>query len=161
MATARMPTSKAGTCESATEGFTLVELLVVLSILAIALAYAVPKIAGGETAELKGSARRLLYTIRRLSDEALFTKEKRVLTLDLDNREYWEGDGRTKSRLPGHVSIRSVRIGTAEVTRGVIAITCFPSGLRDDASIVLTSHGPRGYTVVIPALGERFEVRED
>ena len=156
-----MQISKAGTCESATEGFTLVELLVVLAILAISLSYVIPKIAGGETAELKGSARRLLYTIRRLSDEALFTKEKRVLTLDLDHGEYWEGDGRSKSRFPGHVSIRSVMVGTDVVTTGVISITCFPSGFREGASIKLSSQGSGGYTVVIPALGERFEVREE
>ena len=156
-----MRISKTGACDPAPEGFTLLELLVVLSILAISLAYAIPKIAGGETAELKGSARQLLYTIRRLSDEALFTKETRVLTLDLDNRAYWVGDGGSPSRFPGHVVIRSVTLGTEEITTGIVAITCFPSGLRQEASITLAGRGPGGYTVVIPALGERFEVREE
>ena len=156
-----MPISKAGTCDPPAEGFTLIELLVVLGIVAISLAYVIPKIAEGETAELKGSARILLHTVRRLSDQALFTKEKRVLTLDLDAREYWEGDGSSRSRLPGHVFIRSVRLGTDDVTTGVVSITCFPSGLRQEASITLSSRGPRRYTVVVPALGERFEIREE
>jgi prepilin-type N-terminal cleavage/methylation domain-containing protein len=90
-----MPTCRAGTCKS--EGFTLIELLVVLTILAISVVYVAPKLVEGEKAELKGSARRLLYTIRRLSDEAVFKKEKRSLTIDLDAREYWEGDGRNKT----------------------------------------------------------------
>jgi prepilin-type N-terminal cleavage/methylation domain-containing protein len=156
-----MPTSKAGTCDAATRGFTLVELLVVLSILAITLSYVVPKLAGGETAELKGSARRLVYTVRRLSDEALFTKEKRVLTLDLDSREYWDGDGGVRSRVPSRVFIRNVVIGTEPVTTGLVSISFFPSGFRDEASITLSGTGGTAYTVVIPALGERFEVRED
>lgn len=142
-------------------GFTLVELLVVLGILAVGLTYVVPSIPAGEQAELKGSARRLLYTIRRLSDEALFTKQKRVLTLDLDTGEYWV-DGRAgTSRLPSHVVIRSVTVGAQPVTARQVSITSFPSGLRDEAAITLASRtGPR-YTVVVPALGERFEVREE
>ena len=154
-----MPACRAGTCES--EGFTLIELLVVLTILAISVAYVAPKLGAGETAELKGSARRLLYAIRRLSDEAVFKKEKRILTIDLDGGEYWEGDGRNKVRLPSGVFVNGVVIGTKEVHRGAVSIACFPSGLRDEASIQLARSGGTRYTVVIPALGERFEVREE
>lgn len=161
MAMARMQSSRTGTCESERAGFTLVELVVVLGIVALTLVYVAPKLAGGETGELKGSARRLLYTARRLSDEALYTKDKRVLTLDLEHREYWEGDGRTKSRLPNQVFIRSVTIGGEQVTQGVVALTYYPSGLRDEASVTLSGRGPQAYTVVIPALGERFEVRDE
>jgi prepilin-type N-terminal cleavage/methylation domain-containing protein len=153
-----MPTCRAGTCKS--EGFTLIELLVVLTILAISIAYVAPKLVEGETAELKGSARRFLHAIRRLSDEAVFKKEKRILTIDLDAGEYWEGDGRNKTRLPSGVFVNGVVIGTEEVHRGAVSITCFPSGLRDEASVRLARSGGTGYTVVIPALGERFEVRE-
>ena len=153
-----MPACRVGTCES--EGFTLIELLVVLTILAISVAYVAPKLVAGETAELKGSARRLLHTIRQLSDEAVFKKEKRILTIDLDAGEYWEEDGRNKVRLPRGVFVTGVVIETEEVHRGTVSITCFPSGLRDEASIQLAKSGGTGYIVVIPALGERFEVRE-
>lgn len=151
-----MPTCRAGTCERG--GFTLIELMIVLTIMAISVVYVTPKLVEGQTAALKGSARRLLHTIRRLSDEAVFKKEKRILTIDLDAREYWEGDGRTKTRLPSGVLVNRVLIGTEEIRRGAVSITCFPSGLRDEASIQLARSGGTGYTVVIPALGERFEV---
>ena len=156
-----MRSSRTGTCESAPAGFTLLELVVVLGILALMLVYVAPKLAGGETGELKGSARRLLYTARRLSDEALYTKDKRVLTLDLERREYWEGDGRNKARLPNDVFFRSVIIGEQPVTQGVVTLTCYPSGLRDGGSITLSGRGSRAYTIVIPALGERFEIRDE
>jgi hypothetical protein len=58
------------------------------------------------------------------------------------------------------VFVTGVVIETEEVHRGAVSITCFPSGLRDEASIQLARSGGTGYIVVIPALGERFEVRE-
>jgi hypothetical protein len=116
---------------------------------------------GREDAELKDSARRLLYTIRRLSDEALFRKEKRVLYIDLAKGEYWEGEGRIRSRFADNVFVKSAVLGGEAVHGGALSITCFPSGLRDEASITLSSKGRTGYTLVIPALGERFELREE
>ena len=145
----------------AADGFTLIELLVVLTIVSISLAYAVPKLVGREGGELKDSARRLLYTMRRLSDEAQFRKEKRLLSIDLDKGEYWDSAGRKRSELPRHVVIERVIVGGTEIHRGVVSITCFASGLRDEALITLASTGRRAYTVVIPALGERFELREE
>jgi prepilin-type N-terminal cleavage/methylation domain-containing protein len=157
-----MQSSRAGTSDRAATGFTLVELLVVLAILAITLAYVAPRIPAGEQAELKGSARAMLHTVRRLSDEALYTKRKRVLSIDLDKGEYWEEGGGRTSRLPAHVAVTRVTIGSDDtVTSGVVSLTSFPSGLRDQASITLAGRDRPGYTVVIPALGERFEVRED
>ena len=162
-----MQTFRTGTCKSTPAGFTLAELVVVLGIVGLMLVYVAPNLAGGETGELKASARHLLYTVRRLSDEALSTKTKRVLTVDIDRREYWDADGRVKTRLPNHVVFRSVTFGTDEIlTTGVVTITCYPSGLRDQASIILSGRTLPGgaghvYRVVIPALGERFEVRDD
>lgn len=147
----------------ACQGFTLIELLVVLSILSIILSFVVPRIMGKEEAELKSSARRLLYTARRLSDEALFKKEKKILSIDLDKRAYWAGDEGRRSILPDGVSVEEVMIGKEKAGKGTASVTFFPSGFRDETEIKLTGKGRgrgKGYTVIIPALGERFEIRE-
>ena len=141
-------------------GFTLIELLVVLSILSITISFVVPRLMGKEEAELKSASRRLLYTVRRLSDEALFRKEKRVLNIDIKTGEYREGDEGKKLRLPDGIQVESVSLGKEDISRGVASISFFPSGFRDEAEIKLTSRG-KGYTVAIPALGERFEIQED
>lgn len=141
-------------------GFTLIELLVVLSILSITISFVVPRLMGKEEAELKSASRRLLYVARRLSDEALFRKEKRVLNIDIKTREYREGDEGKKLKLPNGVQVGSVSLGKEDISRGSASIAFFPSGFRDEAEIKLTGKG-KTYTVVIPALGERFKIRED
>lgn len=141
-------------------GFTLIELLVVLSILSITISFVVPRLMGKEEAELKSASRRLLYTARRLSDEALFRKEKRVLNIDIKTGEYREGDEGKKLKLPDGVQVENISLGKEDISRGTASISFFPSGFRDEAEIKLTGRG-KGYTVVIPALGERFEIRED
>lgn len=141
-------------------GFTLIELMVVLSILSITLTFVIPRFMGREEAELKSSARKLLYATRKLSDDAVFKKEKQTLHLDLDNNEYGKGDNGKMSKLPPGVSIDRLLIGKEEIRKGTAFITIFPSGFRDEARIHLSVNG-NGYTVVIPALGERFEILEE
>ncbi|MEK6726303.1 MAG: type II secretion system protein [Deltaproteobacteria bacterium] len=149
-------------CSLLEKGFTLIELLVTLSILSITLSFVIPRIMGREEAELKSAARKLLYTVRRFSDEAVFKKERRVLNVDIDNNEYRKGDDGKRTQLPSGISIDHLQIGKEEIKKGTASITIFPSGFRDEAMIHLTGKEKgKGYTVVIPALGERFEIRED
>lgn len=140
-------------------GFTLMELLVVLFILSITLTFVIPRFMGKEEAKLKSTSRRLLYAVRRLSDEALFKKEKRILNINIGNGEYWEEEKGRKSRLSNNISITDVTFGKKKIDRGVVSIAFFPSGFRDEAEIHLKGKG-KGYTVVVPALGERFEIKE-
>jgi len=143
-------------------GFTLIELLVVLSILSITLSFVIPRLMGREEAELKSAARKLLYTARRLSDEAVFKKERQVLNVDIDNNEYRKGDDGKRLKLPPGTSVDHLQIGKEVIKKGTASITIFPSGFRDEAMIHLTGKEKgKGYTIVIPALGERFEIRED
>ena len=111
-------------------GFTLIELLVVLSILSITISFVVPRLMGKEEAELKSASRKLLYTVRRLSDEALFRKEKRVLNIDIKNGEYREGDDGKKLKLPDGLQVENVSLGKEDISRGVASISFFPSGVR-------------------------------
>ena len=142
-------------------GFTLIELLVTLSILSITLSFVIPRLMGREEAELKSTARKLLYTVRRLSDEAVFKKERQVLNVDIDNNEYRKGDDGKRLKLPPGTSVDHLQIGKEEIKKGTASITIFPSGFRDEAMIHLTGKEKgKGYTIVIPALGERFEIRE-
>ena len=115
---------------------------------------------GVKEAELRGASRQLLYIVRRLSDEALFKKEKMVLAIDIKNGEYWEENSGKKLKLPDTIHIKDVVVGKGARTSGITTLAFFPSGLRDEAMIHL-SDKDKEYTIVIPALGERFEIHEE
>lgn len=141
-------------------GFTLIELLVVILILSITISFIVPRIIGKEEVELRGAVRKLLNTAKKLSDDAVFRKEKMALNLDIDGSGYGAKEGGNWVRLPDNVIIEEVILGKQVIRRGMVTITFFPSGLRDEALIRLSDReGKRKYDINIPALGERFEIR--
>jgi prepilin-type N-terminal cleavage/methylation domain-containing protein len=143
------------------KGFTLIELLVVILILSIIISFVVPRIIGNEEVELRGAARKLFYTVKKLSDDAVFRKEKMILNLDIDGRGYGDREAGNWVRLPDNVTIEEVILGKQGIRRGAVTITFFPSGLRDEITIRLSDReGKRRYDVHIPALGERFEISE-
>lgn len=82
-----MPTSKIG---PRSEGFTLIELVVVIVILSVVSIIVIPRlgglIGGGN---LFSSARRLAGTITYVHDQAATTGRRYRLYYDLDTDEYW------------------------------------------------------------------------
>ncbi|WP_298433841.1 prepilin-type N-terminal cleavage/methylation domain-containing protein [Geobacter sp.] len=73
-----MPTSAAGTSSNTRpggqHGFTLMELVVVIAVLALAAAIVLPRLTVSRAVELKRSARALAATIRYLQDRAITSK---------------------------------------------------------------------------------------
>lgn len=70
-------------------GFTLVELLVVLAIMAAAYAIAAPMISAGMSGtELKSAARQVAAGLRKARSEAVTRKNEVALNLDLELRQF-------------------------------------------------------------------------
>src|SRR4030067_779332 len=111
-------------------GFTLIELLVTLSILSITLSFVIPRLMGREEAELKSTARKLLYTVRRLSDEAVFKKERQAINVYINNNEYKKRDDGKRLKLPPGTSVDHLQIGKEVIKKGTASITIFPSNLE-------------------------------
>ena len=72
-----------------TEGFTLIEILVVMVILGGLLFVAVPKFREFTDINLKSASRNLSGTIKYLYNESIFKKNIYKLAFDIDNGEYW------------------------------------------------------------------------
>ncbi len=74
---------------SATAGFTLLELAIVLLVFAIAASFVIPRLRDTDDAALTASANRLATTVRFLYEEAAFRQVPMRLNLDLDEQAYW------------------------------------------------------------------------
>ncbi len=76
-------------CPGRFRGFSLIEMMVVLGLLAIMLAIAVPTVASLARVELRGSAGRFRGIIRDSYARAALTGKTHRLVMDLDRGKYW------------------------------------------------------------------------
>lgn len=93
-------------------GFTLVEMLVVLAVIAMLLAVSIPFTSGfGKGMRIKTAARGILGVLRVAKSNAITYRKKYAVVFDIENNEYWieDSDGRIfekKYRLSGPVKFR-------------------------------------------------------
>jgi general secretion pathway protein H len=119
-------------------GFTLMELLVVLGILALGVALVAPSL---NRARLGPTAKRAAYelaaSLRSARAAARATNAEHSLTVDLWQRRYWAEGVTAPRQLPSGLAIdlavpESERLGT-----GAARVRFFPDGSASGAGIVL------------------------
>src|SRR4030043_685017 len=95
---ARMQISKAGI--SSRRGFTLLELIVVLFIISLVMAFILPSFSGFGENKLKSEAREMASILRYMNDSATSRKGTFLMKFDLDEGSvYGKGrDGERKKR---------------------------------------------------------------
>ena len=148
-----------GYVRSTTAGFTLLELLAVLLILALVAAFVVPSLGGGAGIELKSAARSLAAGLRQTRNQALNDNRSATLALDVAKREFRLPGEQRARKLPERIDIvlfsaRSERLSAA---RG--AIRFFPDGSSTGGRITLSSDTLR-YLVDVDWLTGRVNVME-
>ncbi|MEW6409947.1 MAG: prepilin-type N-terminal cleavage/methylation domain-containing protein [Nitrospirota bacterium] len=152
--------------KSGDKGFTLFEILIVLTIIGIFLGFVIPKFHDLEQASLKASARQIANLASYASNEAVSRRQPYILHIDMHRGEYWltttehrQSDGGkrliTKKRLPEGIKF----ISQSVTAPPLIDYQFTPYGFRDEALIQLSDRHQRVYEVFIPAVGERFTVR--
>lgn len=95
-----MTKAKAGAAKEA--GFSLLELLVVLGIAAVATALALPRVQGtAARSTLEGNARRLVSVLQLAHAESLRTNTDQTITLDLDQKTYGSQSARAPQLIEG------------------------------------------------------------
>ncbi len=157
-----------------TAGFTLIEISLVLLIIAIVLALAVPRLRSISGAELSAQARRLSNTFRYLRSEAILSGQVYQLRYDLNRQRYWaaldpesreEGDAGLGSEslirplsLPSPVGISDIVLPetVGKVQGGVVWTNFYPDGVID-TTVIHLDDGRRAYTLwVNPVTGRLF-----
>jgi prepilin-type N-terminal cleavage/methylation domain-containing protein len=133
---------------SASPGFTLLELAVVIFIMGLMLTLALPYLGGFREAALKSQARRLAGRATYMYDEATGHKLVLRLIFDIDNNGYaaaqldpyavkpvFAPDTTMSGRpvmLPAAIRIRDVTVeGIGTFNRGTIATNFYPEGYVD------------------------------
>jgi len=154
-------------------GFTLVEVVVILAIIAFAAAIVIPRLPAPEGTRLKTSARNLATAIRFLNDKAIVTKGVYRLKFAMaENTATIVRLSPSGDELPPDEPIMNEKLvqdGIAiedvtdpklgQVSEGEVIVTFGPRGNQD----VLTVHlkgGDAHYTVIAYPGGSRVQVEE-
>ncbi|MCA9243878.1 MAG: prepilin-type N-terminal cleavage/methylation domain-containing protein [Phycisphaerales bacterium] len=123
---------------SSNSGFTLLELLVALTLLAIAATLIAPRLAGSTaSARLRGAAVTLEQALRQARFEARTTHAARWLMLEPQRFAIGRGQAAVNWRPIGNVEIVGARVGGARVG----AIRLAPSGASAPWAIELRTEG--------------------
>lgn len=139
-------------------GVTLLELLVVLSIMALVAAFVVPLFGSGvPTAELKGAARQVAAGLRLARSEALATRQETRLLLDLEQRTMRVGHDARVHALPAAIEMKLFTAASDLVNEKVGAIRFYPDGGSNGGRITLAS-GDRKYDVDVDWLTGRVAI---
>jgi len=157
-----VPTTRAALSSSVgrgnARGVTLLEMLVVLSIMAVIAAIVVPVFTGGVSgSELKGATREVAAGLRLARSEALATRKETRVTLDLENRSFQvERDPRTHA-LPKQIELKLFTAQSDLVSDKVGAIRFFPDGGSNGGRVTLAA-GERKFNVDVDWLTGRVAI---
>ena len=139
-------------------GVTLLELLIVLSIMAIVAAMVVPMFGGGvSTGELKGAARQVAAGLRLARSEALATRQETRVVLDLERRTFKADPEPREHALPSAIELKLFTAQSDLVSDRVGAIRFFPDGGSTGGRITLAV-GERKYDVDVDWLSGRVAI---
>jgi general secretion pathway protein H len=168
--TEKMPISKAGIWNS--RGFTFLELAVVLLILGLVAAFAIPTLRGFWSSDLNLTTRHLVRTVYFLADRAASTKRIYRLNYDLNEHEYWvtvrSGEGEfvpvdstilKRVALPERIRFTDViTLHQGKVTEGQAYTDFYPVGRVDKTTLHLIDKDEKSLTLIINPVTGRVKI---
>ena len=154
-------------------GFTLIELMVVIVIIAVTAAIIIPRLPATDGAKLKNSARNLATGIRFLNDQAIITKgiyrlhfnladnSTRIAKISASGEELPPDDQfMNRQLIEEGIIIEDVTTpGLGKVAEGEVVLPFGPGGTPDGITIHLKG-GELHYTIVAYPAGGKVLVEE-
>jgi prepilin-type N-terminal cleavage/methylation domain-containing protein len=160
--------------QRAKTGFTLIELMVVMLLISIILAVAIPRFEGGFLQDpIKQFSRKMISTVRSLRSAAVQTQMQQTLVVDLNSQQLYvaspakqdeTGSAAPKKsfKLPDSLALVAVEFsGSDRVTTGNAQIHFYPAGYSDHAFIRLESGNEDRYTFVVQPLLPKVKLFEE
>ncbi len=107
-------------------GFTLIEMVVVLTIVALALAIVVPAISKSMVASVHDVARDVQISLRQARANAVSQQQSTVFWVDAEQHQYLTHKNKTKS-FPEDINMR-IKVASREVQGRKAGVRFFPDG---------------------------------
>ena len=139
-------------------GVTLLELLVVLTLMAFVVAVVLPTLGGGvSTAALKSAAREVAAGLRYARGQAIAQRSEALLVLDVEARTFTLPPDTHLHRLPERLELKLYTAQRDIVGDKIGAIRFFPDGGSTGGRITLAA-GERKYDVDVDWLTGRVTI---
>ena len=142
----------------ATRGVTLLELLIVLSLMAIVAAMVYPRMGGGvSTTELKSAARQMAAALRLARSDALATRRESFVSIDLERRVFRVDRDPREIALPKDVELKLFTAQSDLISDKAGAIRFYPDGGSNGGRVTMAA-GERKYEVDVDWLTGRVAI---
>jgi general secretion pathway protein H len=138
-------------------GLTLIEILIVLAIIALVTAIALPMVTGTSNAEMRSAARQLASGLRLARSEAVSQRRETFLVIDLAGRRFKVDRNAREYPLPKNMELKLFTAQKDLVDDKVGSIRFYPDGGSNGGRITLGS-GDRKYEVDVDWLTGRVAI---
>lgn len=126
------------------EGFTLLEIIITLTVITLVMAVAYPSLSRGTTSlSLRTTGRDILSILRYAREKAVSEQAEIMLVVDQDNQTVSmisaTGNSARTYSLPEKVKIRTVVVEGTEADNGVSTVRFLPNGSSSEVKILIES----------------------
>lgn len=142
------------------KGFTLLELIVVLAILALATALIPPMLGSGkDKADFKMAVREIEASLRETRSIAMTSDRAQALMVDVDHGRFRAAGSERAHAVAPSIRLSLLTVAQERIERGVGSIRFFPDGSSTGGRVSLVQ-GDRRSDVLVDWLSGRVSIGE-
>jgi len=156
--------SDGGRKSSRSRGFTLLELMMAVLVIALVLAVSYPSLSRGSAAlNLRTAGRDVLNVFRYAREKAVTEQTGMIVVVDRQKQELVLsdrlGEASRKYALPARVRIERIALAGNEVVDGPMTVRFLPNGGSDSAEVLLRSENGQALRIISDPItgGTRIE----